>query len=159
MQKRRLTRLGADGAVLNAVSYRSVLARGFALVRDAARAPLRRAGSIAHGQALHPEFADGEIAATADGAAGGSSARTSKSARARASRGRCSSGRSKVFRVSCIGRTHASAPDGHIGSSPSSRCAAAALRFARSAVTAPLRCGVCVSMVFIERGRPRGRLR
>ncbi|MGD1015424.1 MAG: exodeoxyribonuclease VII large subunit, partial [Roseiarcus sp.] len=78
MQKRRRTRLGAAAQVLNAVSYRSVLARGFALVRDAARAPLRRAGAIAHGQALHIEFADGEIAATADGAGGGSSARRAK---------------------------------------------------------------------------------
>jgi exodeoxyribonuclease VII large subunit len=78
MQKRRRTRLGAAAQVLNAVSYRSVLARGFALVRDAARAPLRRAGVIAHGQALHIEFADGEIAATADGASGGSSARRGK---------------------------------------------------------------------------------
>jgi hypothetical protein len=30
---------------------------------------------------------------------------------------------------------------GHIGPSPSSRCAAALLRFARYAVTAPFRCG------------------
>jgi exodeoxyribonuclease VII large subunit len=66
-QKRRLTRLGAAAQVLNAVSYRSVLERGFALVRDAAGAPLRRVGAIAHGQALRVEFADGEIGATADG--------------------------------------------------------------------------------------------
>jgi exodeoxyribonuclease VII large subunit len=66
-QKRRLTRLGAATQVLNAVSYRSVLERGFALVRDAAGVPLRRAAAVAHGQGLRVEFADGEIGATADG--------------------------------------------------------------------------------------------
>ena len=44
-----------------------MLERGFALVRDAAGAPLRRAAAIAPGQALRIEFADGEIGATADG--------------------------------------------------------------------------------------------
>jgi exodeoxyribonuclease VII large subunit len=67
-QQRRLTRLAAAAQVLSAVSYRSVLARGFALVRDAAGAPLRRAGAILPHQPLRIEFADGEIAATADGA-------------------------------------------------------------------------------------------
>jgi exodeoxyribonuclease VII large subunit len=74
-QRGRLTRLAAAAQVLNAVSYRSVLARGFALVRDAARAPLRRASAIAPHQPLRIEFADGEIAATADGSAGGPAAR------------------------------------------------------------------------------------
>ena len=77
-QQGRLTRLTAAAQVLAAVSYRSVLARGFALVRDAARAPLRRAGAILPHQPLRIEFADGEIAATADGSAGGSSARRVK---------------------------------------------------------------------------------
>ncbi len=69
-QRRRRTRLAAASQVLSAVSYRSVLARGFALVRDAAGAPLRRAAAIAAHQPLRIEFADGEIAATADGRAG-----------------------------------------------------------------------------------------
>jgi exodeoxyribonuclease VII large subunit len=77
-QQRRLTRLAAAAQVLNAVSYRSVLARGFALVRDAAGAPLRRAAAIAAHQPLRIEFADGEIAATADGPAGGSPARRAR---------------------------------------------------------------------------------
>jgi exodeoxyribonuclease VII large subunit len=55
-----------------------VLARGFALVRDEGRAPLRRAKAIAPHQALRIEFADGEIAATADGSAGGPTARRAK---------------------------------------------------------------------------------
>ncbi len=81
-QQRRLTRLAAAAQVLSAVSYRSVLARGFALVRDAAGAPLRRASAIAPYQPLRIEFADGEIAATADGTGGGPTARRGK-ARAR----------------------------------------------------------------------------
>ena len=48
-------------------TIRSVLARGFALVRDAAGAPLPRAAAIAPHQALRIQFADGEIGATADG--------------------------------------------------------------------------------------------
>jgi len=74
-QRGRLTRLAAAAQVLSAVSYRNVLARGFALVRDAAGAPLRRAGEIAPDQPLRIEFADGVIAATADGRAAGAPAR------------------------------------------------------------------------------------
>jgi exodeoxyribonuclease VII large subunit len=77
-QQGRLTRLAAAAQVLAAVSYRSVLARGFALVRDAARAPLRRASAILPHQPLRIEFADGEVAATADGAAGGPAARRAR---------------------------------------------------------------------------------
>jgi hypothetical protein len=40
---------------------------------------------------------------------------------------------------------------GHIGASPSSRYAAASLRFARSAVTATRRRGGFVCMIFVER--------
>jgi hypothetical protein len=42
----------------------------------------------------------------------------------------------------------------HIGSSPSSRYAAATLRFARFAVTAPFRRGAFVSMIVAVRSRP-----
>jgi exodeoxyribonuclease VII large subunit len=66
-QRRRLTRLGAAAQVLSAVSYHSVLARGFAVVRDAARAPLPRAAAITPHQPLRIQFADGEIGAVADG--------------------------------------------------------------------------------------------
>jgi exodeoxyribonuclease VII large subunit len=77
-QRRRRTRLAAASQVLSAVSYRSVLARGFALVRDAAGAPLRRAGAIAPHQLMRIEFADGEIAATAEGAGGDATARRAR---------------------------------------------------------------------------------
>jgi exodeoxyribonuclease VII large subunit len=42
-----------------------VLARGFALVRDEAGAPLRSASAVASGARLDIEFADGRVAATA----------------------------------------------------------------------------------------------
>jgi exodeoxyribonuclease VII large subunit len=77
-QRRRQTRLAAAAQILGAVSYRSVLARGFALVRDATGAPLRRAAAIAARQPLRLEFADGEIAATADGPASESPPRRAK---------------------------------------------------------------------------------
>jgi exodeoxyribonuclease VII large subunit len=80
MQRRRRARLTAATQVLSAVSYRSVLARGFALVRDSAGAPLPRAAGIGPHQPLRIQFADGEIAATADGPG----AAPSRRARARA---------------------------------------------------------------------------
>jgi hypothetical protein len=48
---------------------------------------------------------------------------------------------------------------GHIGASPSSRYAAATLRYARFAVTATRRCGGFVFMIFVEQAGPAGRLR
>ena len=69
-QRPRRSRVAAASQVLAAVSYRSVLARGFALVRAAAGAPLPRAAAIAPSQPLRIEFADGEIAAVADGPGG-----------------------------------------------------------------------------------------
>ena len=64
------SRLAAASQVLGAVSYRSVLARGFALVRAASGVPLPRAANVAAHQALRIEFADGEVAATASGPVG-----------------------------------------------------------------------------------------
>jgi exodeoxyribonuclease VII large subunit len=66
-QRRRSERLAKSERMFAAVHYKNVLARGFTLVRDAAGAPLLRAATVAHGQALRIEFADGEIGATADG--------------------------------------------------------------------------------------------
>ena len=66
-QRRRCERLARAERMFAAVNYTNVLARGFALVRDAAGAPLLRAAAVAPGQALRIEFADGEIGATADG--------------------------------------------------------------------------------------------
>jgi exodeoxyribonuclease VII large subunit len=65
-QKRAV--LAGLSARLESASYQSVLARGFALVRDAAGHAVTAAARIAPGQALRLTFADGEVRATADGA-------------------------------------------------------------------------------------------
>ncbi len=64
--QQRGQRLAHIGQILDALSYRNVLARGFALVRDAHGQPLRSAGAVAAGARLDIEFADGRIGATAD---------------------------------------------------------------------------------------------
>ncbi len=61
----RQARLAGAAQMLEAVSYRGVLARGFALVRDEGGMPLRRAVEIREGQTLRIEFADGEVSAAA----------------------------------------------------------------------------------------------
>ena len=63
---RRAQRLRSCGQLLTAYSYRGVLARGFALVRDDRGQPLRAAAAVSSGARLDIEFADGRIAATAD---------------------------------------------------------------------------------------------
>ncbi len=63
--RNRRAQLSGATQLLEAVSYRGVLARGFALVRDEAGLPLRRAAEIREGQALRIEFADGELSAAA----------------------------------------------------------------------------------------------
>jgi exodeoxyribonuclease VII large subunit len=65
----RRARLTAAAQFLNAVSYRNVLKRGFALVRDQQGAPLRSAAMIGAEQPIRIEFSDGEIAALARGGA------------------------------------------------------------------------------------------
>ena len=55
------------GKLLDSVSYRRVLARGYALVHDASGRPLRLAAEIGAGQALTLEFADGKVGAVAHG--------------------------------------------------------------------------------------------
>lgn len=57
--ERRSDRLGNFAALLGTLSYRAVLARGFALVRDEDGAPVRAAASVLPGQRLGLEFADG----------------------------------------------------------------------------------------------------
>jgi exodeoxyribonuclease VII large subunit len=65
----RAARVERAGRLLTAVSYRGVLARGFALVRAADGKPLRSAAAVAPGLQLNIEFADGRVRATADGPA------------------------------------------------------------------------------------------
>lgn len=65
--QRRSDRLCSAGQLLAAFSYRGVLARGFALVRDGAGHPLRSAAAVAAGSRLDIEFSDGRVGAVADG--------------------------------------------------------------------------------------------
>lgn len=62
-QKRQ--QLEASGRLLESLSHKGVLARGFALVRNKEGAPLRRANQITAGQSLALEFTDGQVNAVA----------------------------------------------------------------------------------------------
>ena len=59
-------RVAHSGQLLGALSYRSVLTRGFALVRDQQGHAAHNAAAIGPGARLDLEFADGHVAATAD---------------------------------------------------------------------------------------------
>ena len=63
----RAVRLERAGQLLAAFSYRGVLSRGFALVRDGGGQPLRTAAAVQPGTPLDIEFADGRVGATAQG--------------------------------------------------------------------------------------------
>jgi exodeoxyribonuclease VII large subunit len=65
---KKTQRLKSAGHLLAAFSYRGVLARGFALVRDGEGHPLRNVGAVSAGSRLEIEFSDGRVGATADGA-------------------------------------------------------------------------------------------
>jgi len=62
----RWARCERDAQLLAALSYRGVLARGFALVRDRAGQPLRTAAAVAIGMPLEIEFSDGRVGARAE---------------------------------------------------------------------------------------------
>jgi exodeoxyribonuclease VII large subunit len=55
-----------DAQLLAAFSYRGVLARGFALVRDRAGRPLRTAAAVTTGMPMDVEFSDGHVGARAE---------------------------------------------------------------------------------------------
>jgi exodeoxyribonuclease VII large subunit len=59
-------RVAHSGQLLGALSYRSVLTRGFALVRDDHGHAVHAAAAVGPGARLNLEFADGRVAATAD---------------------------------------------------------------------------------------------
>jgi exodeoxyribonuclease VII large subunit len=59
-------RVAHSGQLLAALSYRGVLARGFALVRDAQGHAVHAAASVGPGAPLSIEFADGRVGVTAD---------------------------------------------------------------------------------------------
>ncbi|MBJ6124407.1 exodeoxyribonuclease VII large subunit [Microvirga splendida] len=61
---RKADRLEAVSKLFESLSYKSVLKRGFALVRDAEGRPMNSAEAVQDGQALVLEFADGKADAT-----------------------------------------------------------------------------------------------
>lgn len=61
---RKADRLAAVSHLFDSLNYKSVLRRGFALVRDADGQPLRSAEAVLDGQPLVLEFADGKVDAT-----------------------------------------------------------------------------------------------
>jgi exodeoxyribonuclease VII large subunit len=65
---RRRRDLSAVLKLIESLSHKSVLARGFALVRAGADGPpIRSAAAVTPGQGLTLQFADGCVGATADG--------------------------------------------------------------------------------------------
>jgi exodeoxyribonuclease VII large subunit len=59
--------LERTGQLLTALSYRGVLARGFAMVRDLVGTPLRTAAAVPPGRTVEIEFADGHVRARSEG--------------------------------------------------------------------------------------------
>ncbi len=66
-RERTVERLRGLGQRLENLSYRNVLARGYAVARTADGQPLTTAGSATPGLALDLEFHDGHVAASVDG--------------------------------------------------------------------------------------------
>ena len=75
-------RLTTQSKLFTSVSYKSVLERGFALVRDANGNPLLRAAEAAAGAAIEIEFTDGAVGATVDEAGGAPPAKPKPKAKA-----------------------------------------------------------------------------
>ena len=79
----REAQLQGTAQMLGVLSYRSVLARGYALVRDANGLTLRKASSVMPGAHLTLEFADGKVDVTAHGESAASARPRPGSARVR----------------------------------------------------------------------------
>lgn len=59
--------IASHNRILQSLSYKNVLKRGYAVIRDEQNNPLTRAASITQGVLLSMEFADGRVAAVAGG--------------------------------------------------------------------------------------------
>jgi exodeoxyribonuclease VII large subunit len=66
--ERRASAVERCGQLLNALSHRGVLARGFALVRSPDGRPLRHAAKVSEGMRLDIDFSDGRVRARAEAA-------------------------------------------------------------------------------------------
>jgi len=64
--QRLQARVANNGQLLGALSYRAVLARGFALVRDELGHAIHTAAGVGPSSRLDLEFSDGRVAATSD---------------------------------------------------------------------------------------------
>ena len=64
--ERRADAVERCGQLLNALSHRGVLARGFALVRSPDGRPLRYAAKVSEGMRLDIDFSDGQVRARAE---------------------------------------------------------------------------------------------
>jgi exodeoxyribonuclease VII large subunit len=64
--QRQQARIAHSGQLLAALSYKGVLTRGFALVRDEQGLAVHAAAGVGPGARLNLEFADGRVGATAD---------------------------------------------------------------------------------------------
>ncbi len=65
LRQRRLDRLASLTQLFSALGYKSILARGFAVLRDGAGQPLRGIAGVQPGADLRVEMADGQIDVTA----------------------------------------------------------------------------------------------
>jgi exodeoxyribonuclease VII large subunit len=98
--RHRLAALERCGQLLNALSHRGVLARGFALVRDLAGHPVRRAAAVSAGMPVDIEFSDDHVRAVAQGssaAAGNDRPQSSGASRPRGRRSNGDSGQGSLF--------------------------------------------------------------
>jgi len=65
--------------LLESYSFKSVLARGYAVVRDAAGEPVTAASALATGQPISLQFTDGKVGARVEqGSTGSANPRTSR---------------------------------------------------------------------------------
>ncbi|MCR6654225.1 MAG: hypothetical protein NVV63_00075 [Opitutus sp.] len=90
--ERRSIRLAQAGRLAETLSHKSVLKRGFALIRDADDQPVKSAAHVRPGDVLSIEFADGRAGAVASGTDAPKPATRKSKGRAAGSRARFSEG-------------------------------------------------------------------
>jgi exodeoxyribonuclease VII large subunit len=96
--RQRATSVERCGQLLNALSHRGVLARGFALVRDLAGRPLRQAAAVRAGMQLDIEFSDGRVRAAAEGSSvAADKPQSASAAKPRGRRGNGNSNQGSLF--------------------------------------------------------------
>ena len=97
--RHRLAAIERCGQLLNALSHRGVLARGFALVRDLDGRPLRQAAAVSPGMPLDIEFSDAHVRAVAQGSSAAGSAKPDAlpASKPRGRRGGGDSGQGSLF--------------------------------------------------------------